>query len=120
MRRYSRFSRTLKSCARLCCFALLVVGASQAGEATLDEAKAAGQVGEAPDGYVHLVDSGAPADVKALVKDVNTKRKAKYASIAKKRDLPIEAVAVQAGTKLVERTPSGRYVMDGRSKWKKK
>ena len=108
MRRQSRFSRTLKSCAQLCCFALLLVGASPAGAATLDEAKAAGQVAEGPDGYVHLVDSGAPADVKALVKDVNTKRKAKYATIAKKRDLPIETVAVQAGAKLVERASPGQ------------
>ena len=120
MRRYSRFSRTLKSCARLCCFALLLVGASQAGAATLDDAKAAGQVGEAHDGYVHLVDSSAPADVKALVEDVNAKRKAKYATIAKKRNAPIEAVAVQAGAMLIERTPPGQYVMDSHSKWKKK
>ena len=120
MRRNSRFSLTLKSCALFCCIAFLLLGATAAGAATLDGAKAAGQVGEAPDGYVHLVDSSAPADVKALVKEINTKRKAKYASIAKKRNAPIEAVAVQAGAKLIERTPAGQYVMDDRSNWKKK
>jgi uncharacterized protein YdbL (DUF1318 family) len=120
MRRHSRFSRTLKSGARLCCIAFLLVGAPAVSAATLDDAKAAGQVGEAPDGYVHLVDPGAPAGVKALVEDINAKRKAKYADIAKKRNAPIEAVAVQAGAKLVERTPTGQYVMDDRSNWKKK
>jgi hypothetical protein len=119
MRRHARVSRTLKSCALLC-FAFLLLGAPAVSAATLDDAKAAGQVGEAPDGYVHLVDDGAPADVKALVKDINAKRKAKYESIAKKRGAPVEAVAAQAGAKLIERTPAGQYVMDDQSNWKKK
>ena len=119
MRRHARVSRTLKSCALLC-FAFLLLGAPAISAATLDDAKAAGQVGEAPDGYVHLVNDGAPADVKALVKDINAKRKAKYESIAKKRGVPVEAVATQAGAKLIERTPAGQYVMDDHSNWKKK
>jgi uncharacterized protein YdbL (DUF1318 family) len=119
MRRHARVSTMLKSCALLC-FAFLVLGAPAAGASPLDDAKAAGQVGEGPDGYVHLVDQGAPADVKAMVEGVNAKRKAKYESIAKKRSAPVEAVAAQAGAKLIERTPAGQYVMDVRSTWKKK
>ena len=119
MRRNSRRAQTLKSRALLC-FAFLLVGAPAASASTLDDAKAAGQVGEAPDGYVHLVDKNAPAGVKALVDDVNAKRKAKYESIAKKRGAPVKAVAVQAGAKLIERTPAGQYVMDENSNWKKK
>ena len=119
MRRYARVSKTLKSCAPLC-FAFLLLGAPAVGAATLDDAKAAGQVGEARDGFVHFVDNGAPADVKALVKVVNAKRKAKYESIAKKRSVPVEAVAAQAGAKLVERTPAGQFVMDEHANWKKK
>ncbi len=119
MRRNSRLSQTLKSCALLC-FAFLLLGAPAASASPLDDAKAAGQVGEGPDGYVHLVQNNAPADVKAMVEDINAKRKAKYGTIAKKRNAPIEAVAAQAGAKLIERTPAGQFVMDERSNWKKK
>jgi len=105
----------------LLCFAFLLLPVTPAASASpLDAAKAAGQVGEAPDGYVHLVEKGAPADVKALVESVNAKRKAKYESIAKKRGAPVEAVAAQAGAKLIERTPAGQYVLDVSSNWKKK
>ena len=77
-------------------------------------------MGEAPDGYVHLVEKGASTDVKAMVEGINAKRKAKYETIAKKRGAPVEAVAAQAGAMLIKRTPAGQYVMDVRSTWKKK
>jgi uncharacterized protein YdbL (DUF1318 family) len=99
---------------------LLLFGALAANAATLDGAKAAGQIGESVDGYVHLVDKNAPADLKALVKNVNDKRRAKYASIAKKRGAPVEEVAALAGAKLVERAPAGEYVMDSNGRWRKK
>jgi uncharacterized protein YdbL (DUF1318 family) len=119
MRRQVRFSTLLRSSA-LCFSTLLLLGALAANAATLDDAKAAGQIGEGVDGYVHLVDKNAPAAAKALVKDVNNKRKAKYASIAKTRGASVESVAALAGAKLVERTPAGQYVMDSNAKWRKK
>jgi uncharacterized protein YdbL (DUF1318 family) len=100
--------------------ALLLLGALTANAATLDDAKSAGQIGEGADGYVHLVDQNAPASVKALLKDVNNKRKEKYASIAKSRGASVQDVAALAGKKLVDRTPAGQYVMDSNSKWRKK
>ena len=119
MRRKARFSKLLRSSA-LCFSTLLLFGALAASAATLDGAKAAGQIGEGVDGYVHLVDKNAPADVKALVKDVNNKRRDKYAGIAKTRGTSVESVAALAGAKLVERTPAGQYVMDSNAKWRKK
>ncbi len=119
MRRQVRFSKLLRSSA-LWFSVLIVLGAHTANAATLGGAKSAGQIGESVDGYVHLVDKDAPADVKALVKDVNDKRRAKYASIAKKRGAPVEDVAALAGAKLVERAPAGQYVMDSNAKWRKK
>jgi hypothetical protein len=97
-----------------------VIGAHVANAATLDGAKSAGKIGEGVDGYVHLVDKNAPTDVKALVKDVNGKRRAKYANIAKERGIPVEGVAALAGAKLVERALAGEYVMDSNAKWRKK
>lgn len=94
--------------------------AAPASADPLDSAKDAGQVGEAVDGYLHLVDSNAPADVKALVVEINEKRKAKYQSIATQRGVSLAEVAALAGAKLVERTPAGQYVLDATGSWKKK
>ncbi len=119
MERQTRFSKLLRSSA-LWFSALVVIGALTANAATLDGAKSAGQIGEGTDGYLHLVDKNAPGDVKALVQDVNNKRKTKYKSIAKKQGTSVENVAALAGAKLVERTPTGQYVMDSSGKMRKK
>jgi uncharacterized protein YdbL (DUF1318 family) len=119
MRRKARFSKLLRSPA-LWFSTLLLFGALAANAETLDSAKAAGQIGEGVDGYVHLVDKNAPAAVKALVKDVNNKRREKYAGIAKTRGASVESVAALAGAKLVERAPAGQYVMDSSGAWRKK
>jgi hypothetical protein len=119
MGRQARFSKLLRSPV-LWFSTLLLFGALAANAATLDGAKSAGQIGEGVDGYVHLVDKNAPDAVKALVKDVNNKRRGKYASIAKTRGTSVEDVAALAGAKLVERTPAGQYVMDSGAKWRKK
>ena len=119
MGRPARFPKLVRSSA-VWFSTLIVLGVHAANAATLDGAKSAGQIGESVDGYVHLVDKDAPADVKALVNDVNNKRGAKYESIAKTRGASAEEVAALAGAKLVERTPAGQYVMDSNAKWRKK
>lgn len=100
--------------------ALIVLAPQLANATTLNEAKSAGQIGEGVDGYVHLVEQNAPADVKALVSNVNTQRKEKYASIAATRGVPLEDVAALAGAKLVERAGAGEYVLDSSGSWRKK
>jgi len=119
MARQVRLQKLLRSRA-LWFSILLFLGAQAANAATLDDAKAAGQIGESVDGYVHLVDPNAPADVKALVTDVNNQRKEKYAGIAVTRGASVEDVAALAGAKLVERAPAGQYVMDSSGAWRKK
>ena len=100
--------------------ALLVFAVAPAAMAgSLDDAKAAGQVAEGPDGYVHVLSRGA-ADVLAMAKDINGRRKAKYAEIAKKQGAPLEAVAARAGKKLIARTPAGQYTIDADGNPKKK
>ena len=100
--------------------AILLAAAVPTFAADLDSSKSAGHIGEGPDGYLHVVDPSAPADTKALVADVNAKRKAKYEAIAKQNGAPLDAVAVQAGAKLIERTPPGQYVMNPDGSWRKK
>jgi uncharacterized protein YdbL (DUF1318 family) len=99
---------------------LFVAVAPSATADELDSAKAAGQVGERPDGYLGVVTPGAPPAVAKLVTDVNAKRKAKYAEIAKQNGTAVEAVAALMGEKLIERTPAGQYVMGANGRWGKK
>jgi uncharacterized protein len=88
--------------------------------ASLDDAKAKGQVGERIDGYLGVVDAAAPGDVRAMVDEINAERRAKYEQIAEKQGAPVAAVAQIAGTKLVERSPSGHYVLDAGGQWRRK
>ena len=71
-------------------------------------------------GYLGVVDSGAPADVKRLVEQINAERQAKYAEIAKQQGAPAQAVAQIAGEKLIERAGSGEYVMGADGQWRRK
>ncbi len=84
----------------------------------LAEAKSKGLVGEQADGYLGVVSGGGEAS--ALVREVNAKRRAEYAEIAKKRGTSVDDVAALAGAKLVARTPGGQYVRDSTGKWVKK
>ena len=86
----------------------------------LDDAKVAGQVGERIDGYLGVVDANAPADVRALVDQVNARREAKYQEIAAKQGAPVAAVAQITGKRLIERAPAGQYVLGADGQWRQK
>jgi uncharacterized protein YdbL (DUF1318 family) len=107
---------------RLGAIALFTVGLSfgTALADALDDAKSAGLVGERLDGYLGVVDSGAPADVKRLVEQINAEREAKYAEITKEHGAPVTAVAQIAGEKLIRRAGSGEYVMGADGQWRQK
>ncbi len=107
------------SLAAFLAMAFLLLGGTCVHAETLDEAKAAGYVGEQQDGYVGARPS-APANVREMVSAVNVRRRAKYAQIATRNGTPLEAVARLAGTKLIARTQSGEYVRDSNGKWQKK
>ena len=96
------------------------LSALPAAAQSLDQAKAAGQVGERIDGYVGVVDANAPGDVRAMVDQVNAERRAKYAEIAAERGTSVQAVAQIAGQKLIERAPRGEYVMGADGRWRQK
>ena len=101
-------------------FLALGLLAAPARADALDDAKAAGQVGERIDGFLGIVDANAPASVRALVDRINAQRQAKYQEIAKKQGAPVAAVAQITGKKLIERTPQGQYVLGANGQWRKK
>jgi uncharacterized protein YdbL (DUF1318 family) len=79
--------------------------------ADLDDAKRTGSVGERADGYLGLVQTEAPVDVEALVKEINNKRRVRYQKIAAANDLTLDQVEALAGKKTIEKTPSGGWIL---------
>ena len=98
----------------------LLLAAAPALAIDLDQAKGAGQIGEQSDGYVGTVKGGASEAVQGLVEQVNRGRRDKYAAIASKRGVTVQAVAARAGTKLGERAPKGQWVKGSGGKWVQK
>ncbi len=86
----------------------------------LDTAKQQGLVGEQANGYLGSVTGAASAEVNALVKDVNAKRRAKYQQIATKNNISMADVEALAGQKALERTASGHYIKPAAGGWRKK
>lgn len=87
---------------------------------SLQDAKAQGLVGEQPNGYLGLVKADAGADVKALVTDINGKRKEEYQKIAKRNGTELNVVETLAGKKAIEITPAGLYIKLPSGQWTKK
>ncbi|MFC6635141.1 YdbL family protein [Microbulbifer taiwanensis] len=86
---------------------------------TLNEAKGQGLVGEANSGYIAVV-SQSSAELEKLVANVNAKRKAEYARIAKRNNIDIAQVAARAAEKLEARLAPGEYYQDNRGRWAQK
>ncbi|PKG65032.1 MULTISPECIES: YdbL family protein [Pseudoalteromonas] len=84
---------------------------------SLDDAKNQGFVGEDSSGYLGLVVQNAEA--KAIVDDINAKRKAQYLKLAKKNNLSLSQVEALAAAKTIEKTQSGHYV-EVNGNWVKK
>ncbi|MGO3422972.1 MAG: YdbL family protein [Pseudoalteromonas distincta] len=84
---------------------------------SLDDAKNQGLVGENSSGYLGLVVQNAEA--KAVVDDINAKRKAQYLKLAKKNNLSLSQVEALAAAKTIEKTQSGHYV-EVNGNWVKK
>ncbi len=81
---------------------------AQAG-ARLDGFRADGVIAERFDGYVEIRDSNAPGEARALVADVNAKRRALYTQRASESNVPVAEVGKVFANKIAERAPSGTY-----------
>ncbi len=79
-------------------------------------ARAAGKIGEQPDGYLGIV---GPADkaLQDLVNDINIKRRAIYTEKAKENNATLEAYALTAGCQAIARTVPGEKYMAPDGSW---
>lgn len=102
------------------CLLSLLLMMHGAFAADLKTAKDQGWVGEQNNGYLGLVKSDAPADLKALVADVNSQRKTQFMQIAAKNGIA-EAEAAKIFAREAEaRTSSGNYIQNPAGGWVKK
>ena len=83
-------------------------------------AKTQGLVGEARTGDLAAVIIPANSEVKALIANVNAKRKAKFRSTAQKTGTTVAQVRNRFYELAVQRTAPGNYYQDRNGRWKKK
>ena len=72
--------------------------------ADINTAKNQGLIGERADGYLGVVDQSAASDVKALVREINGKRRTEYERIAKANDISRQEVESLGGKKTIAKT----------------
>lgn len=87
----------------------------------LDDARAAGILGERPDGYVDVVSGNATPDILKLKNDINAQRRAVYEQLAAQKGVPIEQIGAIAAEKTInEKLQPGWYYMDASGQWHQK
>jgi uncharacterized protein YdbL (DUF1318 family) len=80
-------------------------------------ARAAGQIGEQPDGYLGFATAPTPA-IRALVEDLNIKRKAAYTERAQATGSTVQQFAFTSGCNLIASTKPGEKYQAPDGSWK--
>ena len=80
-------------------------------------ARAAGEVGEQPDGYLGVVGGGS-AELRALVNAINIQRKAAYTQKAQATGATVEQLAFTSGCNLIAQTRPGEKYRAPDGSWK--
>ena len=93
--------------------------AFQAGrDPAYQSARESGLVGEKSDGYLGFVSAPSPA-IKAMVEDINIKRKAAYSKESLANGATVEEMALRNGCRLIgERTVDGEKYQTPNGTWK--
>ena len=100
--------------------AVAMVFAAPAMADSLDDARAAGLVGERPDGLVAPVSPSAPSNIQSLVQAVNAQRMEKYQQISAQKGVPVEQVGAITAEKIIGKLKPGWYYMDSSGNWVQK
>lgn len=93
---------------------------SAAEKAVVDQAKAAGILGEQGDGYLGLVTGSAPDNVKAAMTVINAGRSQAYKDIAAKSGVTAAAAGQATAQQLISRLPAGQYYRPLDGAWTRK
>ena len=79
-------------------------------------ARSAGQVGEKMDGYLGVIGGGSPA-LRAMVDDLNIKRRAVYSQKAQAQRATVEEYAFTSGCLLINQTAPGEKYQAPDGSW---
>lgn len=102
--------------------AALVIGAgasaafAEARDPAYAQARASGQVGEKVDGYLGVVGGATPA-LRALVDDLNIKRRAVYTAKAQAQHATVQEYAFTSGCLLIAQTAPGEKYQAPDGSW---
>jgi uncharacterized protein len=89
-----------------------------AASSMVEQAKSQCIVGEQADGYLGVVKGArASAELRRELRDINQRRKAYYADIARRNGVSVEVTAVLTAEKLINQARSGHCVRDQRGNW---
>lgn len=99
--------------------ATLLIASPLSFALTLDEAREKGMLGENASGYVEMTPRG-NADAKAVMIEINSKRKSKYQAIANEQNTALSNIEKIAGEKITGKLPAGQFYKDVNGKWNKK
>jgi uncharacterized protein YdbL (DUF1318 family) len=105
---------------RLLAAAILAMTALSAVAMDLNTAKSQGFLGEQQNGYLGLVNPGAPSDAKSLMRQVNDQRRANYQSIARSNGIDLKSVESMAGHKAINKTARGHFIQAPNGQWVRK
>ena len=112
----SRFVSTLIGAALIASTLAPVAAMAQGRDPAYAAARASGQVGEKMDGYLGFV--GTPAtSLRAMVDDLNIKRKAAYAAKAQANNATVEEYALSSGCQLILNTQPGEKYQAPDGSW---
>jgi uncharacterized protein YdbL (DUF1318 family) len=95
----------------------LSVAASAQRDPAYAAARAGGEVGEQPDGYLGLV-GAASGDLRALVNNINIQRKSAYTQKAQASGATVEQLAFTSGCNLILQTSPGEKYKTPNGVWK--
>lgn len=90
--------------------------AAQDRDPAYQAARSQGLIGEKPDGYLGFVTSPSPA-IKAMVEDINIKRKAFYIKNAAENNATPQDFAFTTGCKAIARTSVGEKYQSPTGQW---
>lgn len=111
----TRLTRTLAA-ATLIGAMLTGAPASAQRDPAYAQARAAGTIGEKPDGYLAVVGSASPA-VQAIVDDLNIRRRQEYTRQAAATGATVEQFAFTTGCNLILRTVPGEKYQAPDGSW---
>ena len=86
---------------------------------TIISARRAGLIGERYDGYLGVVNPGAPAEVRRQVGAINIRRRSLYSNLATRRGVSPQEVGITTACSLLRRIGVGEYYLLNQGGWRR-